>query len=373
MPIILEMPTLSPSMEKGNLINWLKKEGDSIEIGEVIAEIDTDKATMEVESMYEGILEKILVPAGTFDVLIKTPIAIIKQKNEKYIEPALQEKERVKASPLAKRIANEYDIELSKLTGSGPGGRIIKSDVLEYSEQKLNKAEIPQIQYIDEQISNLRKVIAEKLTKSKQDTPHFYMNVSANVSELFKIRKLINDSGSSATKITVNDFIIKAVALALCDSPEINVSWTDGKIRKYSSIDISVAVAIDEGLFTPIIRNVNCKSLKEISQEMKDLADKAKSGKLLPDEFIGGGITISNLGMYQIDNFSSIINPPQGSILSIGPAKKTPIFDDENNIIAAQIMNIGYAIDHRVIDGSAAAKFLEKLSKYLQSPMTLVL
>lgn len=407
MPIVLEMPALSPTMEKGNLVNWIKQEGDAVEIGDVLAEIDTDKATMEFESMYDGVLEKIVVAAGTPDVLVKTPIAVIRQKNDtdediqkaleslnstkteqvaqSVEEPAVVEErvevaqnaalsvassEKIKASPLAKRIANEYGIDLSKLMGTGPGGRIVKADVLGYSENKPDESLVSD--FVDEPLSNMRRVIAERLTKSKQETPHFYMNVSADVSLMLKLRRIINDSKKVDTKITVNDFIVKAVATALASFPEINVSFVDGKLRKYNNIDISVAVSIDGGLITPIVKNADKKSLKEISKEIKDLASRAKEGKLKLEEFQGGSITISNLGMFQIDGFFPIINPPQGSILSIGPAKKAPVVDKDDNIVVAQVLNIGYAIDHRVIDGAVAAKFLEHLKSCLENPFVVL-
>ena len=417
MPIILEMPSLSPTMEKGNLVTWTKKEGDEISVGDVIAEIDTDKATMEVESIYKGILEKIIVPAGTHDVNVKTPIAIIRQKNDtdediqkaldslanKDSENNLQNNEKspiksvdnaqelcnpeivpehnqnfdkIKISPLAKRVANEFGIDISKAIGTGPGGRIVKSDVIsltKMSAAKNVKFDPNQPKYVDEPISQMRRVIAEKLTKSKQSTPHFYMTASANVTDLLKARKSINDSGMIDTKITVNDMIIKAVALAMRDLPAINVSWNDGTLRRYNNVDVSVAVAVEGGLLTPIIENADVKSLVDISHEIKQLARLAKDGKLLPHQFIGGGITVSNLGMYGIDNFSSIINPPQGSILSIGPAQKRPIYDENDQLIQGNIMNIGYAVDHRVIDGSIAAKFLEIINKYLETPILIMM
>lgn len=411
MAIIFEMPSLSPTMEKGNLVTWCKNEGEEISVGDVIAEIDTDKATMEVESIYKGILAKILVPAGTHDVPVRTPIAVIKQKNdtEEDIKNAIakssvptpseeanisekieivseiivempseeiETSERIKASPLAKRIANEYGIDLSSITGSGPRGRIIKEDVLNVKQLSNHpmKIDFPKTsKFIEEPASSLRKVIAEKLTKCKNEVPHFYMSVSANVTELLKFRKQINDSGKLDTKITVNDLITKAVALALKEEPSVNVIWNNGKVRKFSTVDVSVAVAVEDGLFTPVIWSADLKRIEVISKEIKDLAKKAKEGKLKPDQFMGGSITISNLGMYNIDSFFSIINPPHGSILSIGSAKKSPSYNDEGKIVPADIITIGYAVDHRVINGGDAAKFLEKLVKYLENPILLVM
>lgn len=411
MAIIFEMPSLSPTMEKGNLVTWCKNEGDEIAVGDVIAEIDTDKATMEVESIHKGVLAKILVQAGTHDVVVRTPIAIIKQKNDteediknaidKALAPISNEEsnnseeveiisdvttdipvvksehsEKLKASPLAKRIANEYGIDLTSIIGSGPHGRIVKSDVLNIKQLSNNsvKIDFPAVsRFIDEPISSLRKVIAEKLTKCKNTVPHFYMSASANVTELLKIRRQINDSGKLDTKITVNDLITKAVALALREEPSVNVIWNNEKIRKFSTVDISIAVAVEEGLFTPIIWSADLKRIEDISKEIKDLAKKAKEGKLKPEQFMGGSITISNLGMYDIDSFFSIINPPQGSILSIGAAKKQAIYNNEGEIVPSDIINIGYAVDHRVINGGDAAKFLEKLIKYLENPILLII
>lgn len=410
MPIIFEMPSLSPTMEKGNLVSWCKNEGDEISIGDVIAEIDTDKATMEVESIYKGVLAKIIIQAGTHDVAVRTPIAVIRQKKDtdddvqkaidevlnggdsrnsemkveevisvsekpKEMENPIQSFDGVKASPLAKRIANEYGIDISSLIGTGPRGRIVKDDVLSVKQLRLGMVQnIPTSpKFVDESMSSMRKVIAEKLTKSKQETPHFYMTASANVSDLLNVRKQINDSGKLDTKITVNDLIMKAVSLAMRDEPSVNVSWNNGSIRRFSTVDVSVAVAIDNGLITPIIWSADMKDLCSISKEIKDLAKKAKEGKLKPEQFIGGGITVSNLGMYGIDSFSSIINPPQGSILSIGSSKKTPVYNASGMLISADIMSIGYAVDHRVIDGGNAAKFLEILVKYLENPILLIL
>lgn len=408
MPIIFEMPSLSPTMEKGNLVSWCKNEGDTLAVGDLIAEIDTDKATMEVESIYKGVLWKILVPAGTHDVAVRTPIAVIKQKNDTdddlqralesasageqnntaevanepepsveiendVQEPALESSHSaVKASPLAKRLANEYGIDLSSIVGTGPHGRIVKSDVLSVKQMSRPVQNIPTgARYVDEAISSIRKVMAEKLTKTKQEVPHFYMTVSADVSDLLRIRKQLNDSGKLDTKITVNDLIVKAVALAMKDEPSVNVMWAAGKVRRFSTVDVSVAVAVDDGLITPIIWSADLKPLVMISKEIKDLAKKAKEGRLKPDQFIGGGITVSNLGMYNVDSFLSIINAPQGSILSIGPAKKEAVFDDAGHVKAIDVLQIGYAADHRVIDGGKAAKFLETLKKYLENPVLL--
>ncbi|MDR1391256.1 MAG: 2-oxo acid dehydrogenase subunit E2 [Holosporales bacterium] len=398
------MPSLSPTMKKGNLVAWCKKEGDEISVGDVILEIDTDKVTMEVESVYSGVLSKIIVQSGTHDVLVKTPIAIIRQKNDadesvknlfdslskpvitentkvaatkRVIEVNVQknETEPLRISPLAKRIANEYGIDISNIAGTGPRGRIIKEDILKMKqvldEGGDNSSNSPK--FTDESLSQMRHTIAEKLTNSKQNTPHFYMATSINVTNLLAFRKGINDSGKFHTKLTINDLIIKAVAFSMKDEPLINVMWNDGFIRRFNTVDIAIAVAIDDGLLTPIIQNADIKSVLSISSEVKGLVKRAKMKELKPEEFVGGGITISNLGMYDIDSFFSIINPPQGSILSIGTAKKTPICDQDENLIFADMINVGYAVDHRVINGENAARFLKTLTRYLENPALLLI
>jgi pyruvate dehydrogenase E2 component (dihydrolipoamide acetyltransferase) len=395
-------------MEKGNLVAWCKNEGDEIAFGDVIIEVDTDKATMEVESTCEGTLAKILIPAGTHDVPVKTPIAIIRQKNDTDVDVRnaveemqgsfcsgnrdndkkdgvnnsevayLNESESiehfVKASPLAKRIANEYGVDILKIVGSGPDGRIVKDDVLKTVHSKKNDTKSSaKTKYVDYQLSSIGMVIAEKLTMSKKEIPHFYMTVSVDVTKLLEMREDINNSGLVNTKITVNDLVVKAVALAMKDERDVNVTWHEGLIRKFNAVDISIAVAIDDGLITPILEEADRKSLIEISCEIKELVELAKVGKLKANQIIGGGITVSNLGMYGIDSFLSIINSPQGSILSIGPAKKVPVYDEKGDLVAARLMKIGYAIDHRVIDGKIAAKFLEALTRYLENPVLLLL
>jgi pyruvate dehydrogenase E2 component (dihydrolipoamide acetyltransferase) len=407
----MDMPLLSPTMKKGNIIAWHKKEGDTIEVGDVILDIDTDKATMEVEATHAGILEKILIPAGTHDVLVKTAIAILRQSGDSdsdilrvideltsgessqsdvtktqggTITDSTEEactrdsdnrsRDRIGISPLARKIANEHGIDISAISGSGPSSRIVRVDV----EKALNikpprHAHDESPQYVDEVPSQLRRVIAEKLTESKQTTPHFYLNVSADVTNLVKMRSEINDGNNAGTKITINDFIVKAAALALADNPLVNVAWNDGKIRKFQSADIAVAVSIDDGLITPIVRHADRKSITEISMEIKDLVQLAKDRKLALHQLTGGGITISNLGMYGIDSFLAIVNLHQGSILSIGQIRKIPAYNESNELVAVQELSIGYSVDHRVIDGAVAAKFLSSLVTYLQKPTTLLL
>ena len=404
MPIIFEMPSLSPTMEKGNLVTWCKNEGDEVAVGDLIAEIDTDKATMEVESIYKGVLAKILVPAGTHDVAVKTPIAIIRQKDdtdediahamenisnmtkvnqndelaqsEKSVEPACNtfldtKHSEVSASPLAKRLANEYGMDITQLSGSGPHGRIVKQDILSARETLQQSKHIEmnanRPRYVDTSATSMQKLIAEKLTKVKQEVPHFYMSTKVDVTSLINLRKKLNDNENLDTKITVTDLLVKAIAVSMSEEPGVNVMWNNGSIRHFNTVDISIAVATDNGIITPIIWDADKKSLMQISRDIKALAVKAKEKSLSPEQYTGGALTISNLGMFGIDTFYSIINPPQASILSIGSARKEPIVGEDGNIKIADIMQIGYAIDHRAIDGATAAKFLHKVATNIQN------
>ncbi|MBQ3945498.1 MAG: 2-oxo acid dehydrogenase subunit E2 [Alphaproteobacteria bacterium] len=404
MPIIFEMPSLSPTMEKGNLVTWCKNEGAEVAVGDLIAEIDTDKATMEVESIYKGVLAKILVPAGTHDVAVKTPIAIIRQKDdtdediahamenisnmtkvnqndelaqsEKSVEPACNtfldtKHSEVSASPLAKRLANEYGMDITQLSGSGPHGRIVKQDILSARETLQQSKHIEmnanRPRYVDTSATSMQKLIAEKLTKVKQEVPHFYMSTKVDVTSLINLRKKLNDNENLDTTITVTDLLVKAIAVSMSEEPGVNVMWNNGSIRHFNTVDISIAVATDNGIITPIIWDADKKSLMQISRDIKALAVKAKEKSLSPEQYTGGALTISNLGMFGIDTFYSIINPPQASILSIGSARKEPIVGEDGNIKIADIMQIGYAIDHRAIDGATAAKFLHKVATNIQN------
>jgi pyruvate dehydrogenase E2 component (dihydrolipoamide acetyltransferase) len=409
MPIEILMPALSPTMTEGNLAKWLKKEGDKIKPGDVIAEIETDKATMEVESIDEGILGKILVAEGTENVKVNSLMALILEDGESvdvlkdYIPLALiqdnsntevksektEEKKdiqikdniilsdqnnRIFASPLAKRIAKDESVDLRNIAGSGPHGRIIKDDVLKNIGNKNTSTMMvgrnPE-EYKKIPNNNIRKVIAKRLVESKQTIPHFYLNVECCLDSLLLVRQELNckaEEGKSNYKLSVNDFMIKAVACALKDVPQANSSWSDEAILQYNNIDISVAVAIDGGLITPIIRNADQKSIIAISNEMKELAHKARNNALKPEEFQGGGFSISNLGMYGVKKFSAIVNPPQGCILAIGAGEKRAIVR-ENNIIIANMVDITLSCDHRVVDGAVGAKFLSVLKRYLESPV----
>ncbi len=408
MPIEILMPALSPTMEHGNLAKWLKKEGDVVKIGDVIAEIETDKATMELESIEEGVLGKIFVPSGSQEVKVKTLIALLFNKgedanvishyNSSTHEPAkielnsestqgvikdiaanisnLEANEKKFASPLARRIAQQADIDISNIIGSGPNGRVIKCDVENIIENKKFTPIINLHNTTPEVISkkphsNMRKVIAARLSESKQTVPHFYLTKECNLDKLMKLRQEVNENIEG--KISINDFIIKACAIALKKIPQVNASWGSDAMVIYNNVDISVAVSIDDGLVTPIIRDADKKSVTEISKQMKQLAEKARSGKLIPEDYQGGGFTISNMGMYGIKSFSAIINPPQSCILAIGSSEKRAIVDDKDNIKIANIVSVTLSCDHRVVDGTLAAKWVKEFADNIENPIQLLL
>jgi pyruvate dehydrogenase E2 component (dihydrolipoamide acetyltransferase) len=395
MPLKILMPALSPTMTEGNIAKWLKNEGDKIAPGEVIAEIETDKATMEVEAVDAGVLAKIIIPQGTENVAVNSLIAVLieDEDDRKNIDefiakfasvsaPVASEKPstttspsasaptspapvmastaggRVNASPLAKRLATINNIPISSIRGSGPHGRIIKSDVLGAIGNNST--------------SSAGVIIAKRLLESKQTVPHFYLNIECNIDQLLIARQQINDQyqEDKNKKLSVNDFVIKAVSMAMRDVPNVNASWGDSAIQIYNNIDVSVAVAIEGGLVTPIIRNADQKTLHIISSEMKGLAKRAKEGKLSPEEYQGGGFSISNLGMYGIKSFSAIVNPPQSCILAIGESKKRPVVLGDQ-IQVATIMEVTLSCDHRVVDGALAAIFLQSFRKYIESPVLL--
>lgn len=412
MPIEILMPALSPTMKEGNLAKWVKKEGDKIKAGEVIAEIETDKATMEVEAVDEGTLGKILVAEGTENVAINSCIALLLEAGEdkKVLEnyaaktvvaaPKVEAKKeekaapvaashsssfssdsRAKASPLAKRIAKDEGVSLSQISGTGPHGRVIKDDVLEFLNGGGSRAGVvrrnPQ-EFHAIKNSNIRKVIAKRLLESKQTVPHFYLSCEFNVSKLFELRAAINEvaetdaNGNPAYKISVNDLIIKACAMALKKVPQANSSWSDDATLIYNNIDISMAVAIDGGLITPIIKNADQKTIQAISAEAKSLAKKAREGKLQPEEFQGGSFSISNLGMFGIDNFAAIVNPPQSAILGVARTVEKPVVEN-GQIKIAQMMNVTLSSDHRCVDGAVGAEFLKALRRYIEHPVSMIL
>lgn len=445
MPIQVLMPALSPTMTEGKLAKWAKKEGDKVASGDVLCEIETDKATMEVEAVDEGILGRILVPDGTEGVAVNAPIALLLEDGEdasaldaaasaapkpapKPAEPAqptgaesagsakgtsgeqppapspalaapAQQKPpaggRVFASPLAKRLAKEAGLDLAQITGSGPHGRIVKADVekakaapkpapapaaapAEAPPAKPAAAAAPPAAgpaYVEVPNSSMRKVIAKRLGAAKRDIPHFYLTIDCDIEALLKLREELNGrspEGDGAWKISVNDFVLRAVALALRAYPNANCSWTDEAIRYYQTVDVSVAVATPNGLITPIVKNADQKGLAAISGEVRHLAKRAREGKLMPEEYQGGGFTISNLGMYGIKDFSAIINPPQACLLAVGAAEKRPVVKD-GALAVATMMSCTLSIDHRAVDGAAGAEYLQVFKTLIEDPLRMML
>ena len=421
MSIDILMPALSPTMEEGTLSKWLVKEGDKVVSGDLIAEIETDKATMEVEAIDDGIIGKILVSEGQESIKVNAPIAILLSEGEKLSESTSSDEakkeielevqnenekivkinevkdklqatniiteisnksdykpikqDRVFATPLAKRIAKQKDIQLSSIKGSGPVGRILKIDVDNFVIESPNNltAEKPELNNFEiVKNSAMRKTIADRLVKSKNEAPHFYLSLDCNIDELLKVRKSLNLKSNDEYKISVNDMIIKASSAALIKVPKANASWENENTKYFKNTDISVAVAIEGGLITPIIKNVQSKGLIDISVNMKNLANKAKDGKLLPEEYVGGSFSISNLGMYGIKEFSAVINPPQGCILAVGSGEKRPIvINDEISI--ATIMTVTLSCDHRVVDGAVGAEFLSEFKNFIENPSLMLL
>jgi len=424
MAIPVLMPALSPTMTEGTIAKWFKAEGDVVASGDLLAEIETDKATMELEAVEEGIFAKIIVAEGSEGVPVNQPIAIILGEGEDTsaadmvivdtqslttpdtdvapadkVEPRQTAEtfapqangKRVFASPLARRLAGEAGLDLSTVTGSGPRGRIIKKDVdasLAGGAQSSVPALLPSDsqspsqatvlngkEYTETPHSNMRKVIARRLTESSRDIPHFFLTIDCEIDGLLSMRRDLNDrapDGEGTYKISVNDFVVRATALAIKKVPMVNVSWTDAAMRQFKNIDISVAVATDEGLITPIIRNSDQKGLAEISIEIKSLAARARDGKLAPDEYQGGGFTISNLGMYEVKEFCAIINPPQSCILAIGAGEQRPIVND-NAVSLATVMSCTLSVDHRAVDGALGAKFLQAFKALIEDPLTMIL
>jgi len=404
MSIKILMPALSPTMTEGILQKWLVKIGDEVKAGDVLAEIETDKATMEVEAVDEGKVTEILVAEGTEGVLVNSVIAILNgstknedkkikiniQENKSEIENTKQnsqvEKEDntnndsssqnkiinkrnsdVIASPFARKLARDKDINLMSIDGSGPHGRIIKRDFvkLDTPDQFFKSSSV----YETFEPSSMRKIIAERTTQTKKTVPHFYLTIESEVDKLIILRKKINEQNLD-NKVSINDILVKALALAQNSNPQTNVSWFNNKIIKYSSVDVSVAVALEEGLITPIVKKADTKGLMEISREIKLLVKKAKDGKLTSDEYEGGTITISNLGMFGINEFAAIINPPQSSILSIGSIQKSPRIEGKK-IKVVNILKSTLSVDHRAVDGAVAAKLLKDFNDIIENPFEL--
>ncbi|MDA9894524.1 pyruvate dehydrogenase complex dihydrolipoamide acetyltransferase [Amylibacter sp.] len=419
MPINIQMPALSPTMEEGTLAKWLVKEGDTVESGDVMAEIETDKATMEFEAVDEGVIGKIIVPEGTTGIKVNEIIAILLEdgedssdietndaenkqdvvdiiKNDEKIpvvkseKPGLSaSKDRIFATPLARRIAKSTNVDLANIKGSGPYGRIVKADVESNNVKALEKTSITQKtssvtadsiktmykdrEYAEIPLDGMRKVIANRLSEAKQTIPHFYLRKSVNLDKLLIVRSEMNtgliDQG---IKISVNDFIIKASSLALQDIPQANVVWAQDRILQMTSSDVAVAVSVEGGLYTPVIFDSEKKTISSLSLEIKDLASRARDKKLLPNEYQGGSFAISNLGMMGIENFDAVINPPHGSILAVGAGTKKPIVKDDGTISVATVMSLTLSVDHRAIDGALGAEFLAKITNYLENPLTML-
>ena len=425
MAIEILMPALSPTMEEGNLAKWLKKEGDKISSGDVIAEIETDKATMEVEATDSGTMGKILIPEGTNGVKVNSLIAVLLESGEdssaidsiianfssgkisgtktssdsasnsntkeptaeaeKKSENIKQGGERVFASPLAKRIAENKGVDISQVEGSGPNGRVIKKDVDNFtpsqsSSQKSAKTSTQLsgrngVESYTTPHSNMRKVIAKRLLESKQTVPHFYVAVEACVKSLNKSRVEINKYLEQfGEKVSVNDIIIKACANALKIHPNVNASWSENGMIVYNNVDVSIAVGIQDGLITPIIKNADSKTLRVISSEAKDLIKRARENKLSLEEFQGGGFSISNLGMYGVSHFNAIINPPQSAIIAIGGVKSiAKICKKSGQAYEDEVMTLTLSCDHRVIDGVLAAEFLNTVKAFIENPTLLTI
>ncbi|MCA4775388.1 pyruvate dehydrogenase complex dihydrolipoamide acetyltransferase [Wolbachia endosymbiont of Mansonella ozzardi] len=446
MLIEILMPALSPTMSKtgGKIVKWCKKEQDRVEVGDVIAEIETDKAIMEFESVDEGVLVKILVPEGASGVPVNQPIALMLEEGEdnnaldSYVSAsttnieehfstssnfsassnpstllsslmpsnssvspntsipsnssvssnpsvssqcqALGSREedtkttesRIKISPLAKKIAQNENVDIKRLKGTGPYGRIIKADVLEFLDGGVQIGSRERLREdVIVETSNMRQVVAQRLVEAKQNIPHFYLTVDCQVDKLILLKNEIN-SADENNKVTINDLIIKAVAFSIKKFPDINSSWIDDKILRYANVDISIAVALEDGLITPIVKNADKKSILSISKEVKDLVSRARSGKLRPEEFQGGGFTISNLGMFGIKTFSAIINPPQSCIMAVGTSKKQLIVINEK-IEVAEIMMVTLSVDHRTVDGALGARFLNAFKHYIENPLAMLL
>ncbi len=433
MAINITMPALSPTMEEGTLAKWNVKPGDTVEAGDVIAEIETDKATMEVEAVDEGTVAKILVEAGTEGVKVNAIIAVLAEDGEDAgavsaapadaaapvedapkteaaptPEPAKQVAstpvqmpalgagdDRIKASPLARRIAALKGVDLNALKGkgSGPHGRIVKKDVESAQPGVSAPASggapaspdgliLPQIlddrvyapdSYRLEPLDGMRKTVARRLTQSFMQIPHFPLNVDIALDKLLAARKGINDAAPEGVKVSVNDLLIKASAMALIAEPECNASYSDHGIAYHNGAHISVAVAIDGGLITPVIRDAEKKGLADISAEMKDLATRARERKLKPQEYMGGTFSISNLGMFGIKSFASIINPPEGMIMSVGAGEKRAVVGDDGSVKAATIMTVTLTCDHRVIGGAEGARWLQAFRRYVETPESMLL
>lgn len=425
MPVSILMPALSPTMTEGKLAKWLKAEGDQVSSGDVLAEIETDKATMEVEAVDEGVLAKIIIPEGTDAVAVNAQIAILLEEDEDdsaldgftgetpVVAPTKVEEAtpdisaaptpkttsaaptaptigaRIFATPLARRIAADKGLDLATVKGSGPNGRIIKADVESASVAPASQvgvntqratssgpdakalADMLGMAYEAETHSKMRTVIADRLLESKQTIPHFYLTVECRLDALMAARKQLNEAANGAYKLSVNDFVIKASAYALNAYPDANVAWTDSALLRFKHADISVAVATPTGLITPIVKAAETKGLRQISEEVKDLAGRAREGRLKPEEFQGGTFSISNLGMFGISEFSAIINPPQACILAVGAGEQKP-YVENGEVKIGTFMRCTLSVDHRAVDGAVGAEYLQHFKRAIENPVAMI-
>ena len=436
MPVSILMPALSPTMEEGTLAKWLVKEGDEVKSGDLLAEIETDKATMEMEAVDEGVIGKLLITEGTEGVPVNEPIAVlllegedpsaadnvtssaptppkaeatlpkaeatpaapVASKREDTPKPVRQKGERVFASPLAKRIAADSGIDLSQIKGSGPHGRIVKADLAGLSGSAIagqsNTRPVTSAQagakagtqdgagvrafyeagsYDEVPLDGMRKAIARRLTQSKQEIPHYYLTIDCVLDELLKVRQALNEQGAAeGVKLSVNDFVVRAAALALKKVPDANVSFAGDALLMHHHSDVGIAVALEGGLITPIIRRAEEKGLAEISAEAKQLAERAKAKKLKPQEFEGGSFSVSNLGMFGVKHFTAVINPPQAAILAVGAGEPRAIIVD-GEVTAATVMTVTLSCDHRAIDGALGARLLSAFKTYIEYPPSMLL
>ncbi len=438
MPTEILMPALSPTMEEGTLAKWLVQEGDSVSAGDLLAEIETDKATMEFEAVDEGTLGRILIAGGTENVKVNTPIALLLEDGEDASDldtpaspapeaatrsdaageaapngspetaahgqtapaaPRTADGSRVFASPLARRIAAQKGLDLTRINGSGPHGRIVKADVEGASPGAAPEQEVMQPadaapapaaapsgpsagavaamyegrDYEVFALDGMRRTIAARLTQAKQTVPHFYLRREIRLDRLMKLRGELNAQlAPRGVKLSVNDFIIKACALALQDVPDANAVWAGDRVLRLKPSDVAVAVAIEGGLFTPVLRDAEMKSLSALSAEMKDLAARARDRKLAPQEYQGGTFAISNLGMFGIENFDAVINPPHGAILAVGAGVKKPAVGEDGGLTVATVMSVTLSVDHRVIDGALGAQLLARIVENLENPMVML-
>ena len=435
MPTEILMPALSPTMEEGTLAKWLVKEGDTVSSGDLLAEIETDKATMEFEAVDEGVVGKILIEEGSEGVKVNTPIAVLLEEGESADDIGAASKpaatdtakeapkaetaaaaatpaaasaapaapkggdgKRIFATPLARRIAADKGLDLANVQGSGPHGRIIKADV-EAAKPGQAAAAAPATAapaakgaamaagpstetvikmyegrtFEEVKLNGMRKTVAARLTEAKQSVPHFYLRRDIHLDALLKFRSQLNKQlEAKGVKLSVNDFVIKACALALQSVPEANAVWAGDRTLKFTASDVAVAVAVEGGLFTPVLQDAENKSLSALSAQMKDLATRARDGKLAPHEYVGGSFAISNLGMFGIDNFDAIINPPHGAILAVGAGVKKPVVGADGELAVATVMSTTLSVDHRVIDGALGANLLNAIKENLENPMMML-